>query len=80
MRLASPWSELQKLPYLVRSLSYSIDGYCSDRALQSAVIREGLRLSYGVTTRLPRIAHEDIRYKNYVIPAGVSIASFPVGK
>lgn len=40
--------------------------------MQSAVIKEGLRLSYGTTTRLPRIAHEDIRYKEHVIPAGVS--------
>ncbi|KAJ6440648.1 putative thiol methyltransferase 2 [Purpureocillium lavendulum] len=36
----------------------------------SAVVREGLRLSYGTTTRLPRIAHEDIRYNGHVIPAG----------
>ncbi|KAK5651824.1 hypothetical protein OQA88_11593 [Cercophora sp. LCS_1] len=36
-----------------------------------AVIREALRLSYGVTTRLPRIAHEDIKYKGYIIPAGL---------
>lgn len=39
--------------------------------LQTSVIREGLRLSYGVTTRLPRIAHHDIQYGEHVIPAGV---------
>ncbi len=38
---------------------------------QSAVVKEGLRLSYGVTTRLPRVSHSEIRYKDYVIPAGV---------
>lgn len=43
----------------------------------SAVIREGLRLSYGVTTRLPRIAHEDIVYKNFVIPAGTPVSQTP---
>lgn len=41
--------------------------------LQSAVVREGLRLSYGVTTRLPRVAHEEIQYKEYTIPAGVCL-------
>jgi cytochrome P450 len=45
--------------------------------MQSAVIREGLRLSYGLTTRLPRIAHEDIKYKEWVIPAGVRIITLP---
>lgn len=38
----------------------------------TAVIREGLRLSYGVTTRLPRITQEDLHYKEFIIPAGVS--------
>ncbi|KAK1580039.1 cytochrome P450 [Colletotrichum navitas] len=40
----------------------------------TAVIREGLRLSYGVTTRLPRIAHHDIEYKGYRIPAGTPVS------
>ncbi|KAK3343373.1 cytochrome P450 [Lasiosphaeria hispida] len=39
-----------------------------------AVIREAIRLSYGVTTRLPRIAHEDIKYGDYVIPAGTPVS------
>lgn len=47
---------------------------------QTGVIREGLRLSHGVTTRLPRVAPmESLRYKNWVIPPGVcytSIAPF----
>ncbi|KAK3693065.1 cytochrome P450 [Podospora appendiculata] len=43
----------------------------------NAVIKEGLRLSYGTTTRLPRIAHEDIRYKDYVIPAGTPVSETP---
>ncbi|TQN65799.1 Cytochrome P450 monooxygenase sdnE [Colletotrichum shisoi] len=43
----------------------------------TAVIREGLRLSYGVTTRLPRIAHHDIEYKGYRIPAGTPVSQTP---
>ncbi|KND89070.1 Trichodiene oxygenase [Tolypocladium ophioglossoides CBS 100239] len=43
----------------------------------SAVVREGLRLSYGVTTRLPRVAHEEIRYKEHVIPAGTPVSETP---
>lgn len=43
----------------------------------AAVIKEGLRLSYGTTTRLPRIAREDIKYKNYTIPAGTPVSETP---
>jgi cytochrome P450 len=38
----------------------------------SAVIAEGLRISIGVTARLPRIATEEVlTYKEWVIPFGV---------
>ncbi|KAM7211957.1 cytochrome P450 monooxygenase sdnE [Rhypophila decipiens] len=40
----------------------------------SAVVKEGLRLSYGITVRNPRIEREDIRYKDYVIPAGTPVS------
>ncbi|KAK4655496.1 hypothetical protein QC762_302900 [Podospora pseudocomata] len=40
----------------------------------TAVIKEALRLSYGITTRLPRVAHEAIIYKQYVIPAGTPVS------
>ncbi|KAF5500515.1 Cytochrome P450 monooxygenase sdnE [Colletotrichum siamense] len=43
----------------------------------NSVIREGLRLSYGVTTRLPRIAHHDIQYGEHVIPAGTPVSETP---
>ncbi|KAI8253328.1 Exopolygalacturonase X-1 [Colletotrichum sp. SAR 10_77] len=43
----------------------------------TSVIREGLRISYGVTTRLPRIAHHDIQYGAYVIPAGTPVSETP---
>ncbi|KAI4242602.1 MAG: hypothetical protein L6R40_003983 [Gallowayella cf. fulva] len=40
----------------------------------TAVILEGLRLSYGVATRLPRIAPDRIiQYKQYSIPPGVML-------
>ncbi|KAK3331479.1 cytochrome P450 [Apodospora peruviana] len=42
-----------------------------------AVIKEGLRLSYGTSVRLPRIAHQDIKYKDYVIPAGTPVSQTP---
>ncbi|TQS33714.1 hypothetical protein Golomagni_05931, partial [Golovinomyces magnicellulatus] len=43
----------------------------------TAVIKEGLRLSYGVTTRLPRISNEDMIYKDHVIPAGTPVSQAP---
>lgn len=43
----------------------------------SAVIQEGLRLSYGITTRLPRIASDPVQYQSWVIPPGTPISSTP---
>ncbi|KAK4173318.1 putative cytochrome P450 E-class, group I [Triangularia setosa] len=44
----------------------------------TAVIKESLRLSYGITTRLPRLAHEDISYKNaYFILTGPTMFPEP---
>lgn len=41
--------------------------------IQSAVINEGLRLSHGASSRMPRIAtEENLQYKEWIIPAGVS--------
>lgn len=41
---------------------------------QTAVINEGIRLMFGVTTRLPRVSPtEALRYKDWVIPPGVSL-------
>jgi cytochrome P450 len=39
----------------------------------SAVIMEGLRLSYGVSLRSQRIAYEPMRYGDYIIPPGVPV-------
>ncbi|KAK4159685.1 cytochrome P450 monooxygenase sdnE [Cladorrhinum sp. PSN259] len=44
----------------------------------SATIKEGIRMSYGVSTRLPRISDVDITYKGYIIPAGTPVSSTPL--
>lgn len=45
--------------------------------IQSAVIQEGLRLSSIVTTRLPRIAPDEVlEYMQWQIPAGVCEARY----
>ncbi|KAK2766809.1 hypothetical protein FQN54_006123 [Arachnomyces sp. PD_36] len=40
----------------------------------TAIVQEGIRLNHGVTTRLPRISHEPIRYKDWEIPAGTPVS------
>ncbi|KAK2792149.1 hypothetical protein FQN52_003917 [Onygenales sp. PD_12] len=40
----------------------------------SAVISEGIRLSYGVTTRTPRQLDEPLPYKDWVIPARAALS------
>lgn len=38
------------------------------------MVRESLRLGFGITCRLPRVAPEEVlRYKGYEIPPGVSL-------
>ncbi|KAF2665445.1 cytochrome P450 [Microthyrium microscopicum] len=39
-----------------------------------AVVSEGLRISCGITTRLPRLARESIIYKDWVVPPGTPIS------
>ena len=40
----------------------------------NAVIKEGFRISYGITSRLTRIApNEDLAFNNYVIPTGTPV-------
>ena len=67
---------LEQLPYLVRLPLFLSRGSEPDTSTQTAVINEGIRLMYGVTTRLPRVAPtEALRYKDWVIPPGVSNAN-----
>ncbi|KAL1962675.1 hypothetical protein VTN77DRAFT_9309 [Rasamsonia byssochlamydoides] len=40
----------------------------------TAVINEGLRLNVGVMSRLPRIAHEPIHYREWEIPPGTPVS------
>lgn len=40
----------------------------------NAVIKEGLRLYYGVSQRLPRIHDADVHYKNTLIPKGTPMS------
>ena len=44
----------------------------------TAVIKEGLRLYYGISQRLPRIHNADVHFRNTVIPRGtpISMSSF----
>ncbi|KAF2113499.1 putative cytochrome P450 [Lophiotrema nucula] len=34
----------------------------------SAVVMEGLRITWGISTRLPRVAHEPLKYAEWIIP------------
>ncbi|WPH01371.1 Hypothetical protein R9X50_00421400 [Acrodontium crateriforme] len=43
----------------------------------SAIVQEGLRLSHGITTRLPRTASEPLFYKNFQIPSGTPVSQTP---
>lgn len=40
----------------------------------TSVIKEGLRLSYGASIRLPRIFNEPLRYEDWVIPPGTPVS------
>jgi cytochrome P450 len=68
------WSQLEKLPLLVRNYRFSPAemNRVSVDIFQGGVIQEALRLSYGLSGRLARIAPtENLVYKDHVIPAGV---------
>ena len=75
-------SQLEPLPFLVSLTNRSGDNESVSTCSllpQTRVVNECLRLSFGVTSRLPRIAtHEALQYKDHVIPPGVSLKSpFP---
>lgn len=40
----------------------------------NAVIKEAVRLSYGLATRNPRLFHTPIQYKDWIIPAGTPVS------
>jgi cytochrome P450 len=37
-------------------------------------VKEGIRLAYGIASRLPRVARNELRYQNWVIPAGTPVS------
>lgn len=67
--------KLEALPYLVSVQSHCTENIESDFIMQTAVIYEGLRISFGVASRLPRIVPPaGFQYKNFYLPPGVSTA------
>jgi cytochrome P450 len=54
--------QLEQLPYLVRIFSDHVESFIQYRSMpfQTAVIQEGLRLSFGVSTRLQRVASTEV--------------------
>ena len=70
--------KLQKLRDEIRTVMPTPNSLPSLTTLEqlpylTAVINEGVRLMFGVTTRLPRVSpNEPLTYKNWTIPAGVS--------
>ncbi|KAI6821857.1 hypothetical protein KC340_g12656 [Hortaea werneckii] len=40
----------------------------------SGCVKEGTRFSYGISGRLPRVLHEPVQYREYIIPAGTAIS------
>lgn len=64
--------KLEPLPYLVSVINTILDSIQAADLKQSAVIKEGLRLSFGVPGRLPRDVPEGGQvFHGVFIPAGV---------
>lgn len=40
----------------------------------TGVVREGIRLAYGIASRIPRVAHRDVQFQDWTIPAGTPIS------
>ncbi|KUJ20796.1 cytochrome P450 [Mollisia scopiformis] len=69
---------LEKLKHELKDVAPDADtsAKLSQLPYLSAMIAEALRLSHGVTTRLPRIATDEImRYKDWEIPFGTPVSS-----
>ena len=37
-------------------------------------VKEGIRLAYGIASRLPRVARQDLKYRDWIIPAGTPVS------
>jgi hypothetical protein len=65
------WATLEKLPYFIRLPRLS---HYSLTPRYSATVLEAIRLSYGVTTRLPRIAPDEaLVYEGTFKPPGQAV-------
>ncbi|KAE8403677.1 cytochrome P450 [Aspergillus pseudonomiae] len=65
---------LFRLPFLLFSRIAVTDALFTD-SMKRAVIKEGLQLSFGVLTRLPRVApFEALNYKGHLIPPGTPVS------
>jgi len=64
--------KLEQLPYLVSALPGSV--FPNSHCVQTACITEGVRMMSGVTTRLPRVAHEPMKYQEWEIPTGTPVS------
>lgn len=72
------WKQLEQLPHLVGSGFIISPPQAStsrkaDSSSQTNIIKEGLLISVPICSRLPLIAYEPLQYKEWVIPAGVSL-------
>lgn len=78
-------------PHILRKLkdelkTVNLDGKSEQQLLRqleklpylTGVVKESLRLSHGVSLRLPRIApSQEMRYRDWIIPAGTSVGMTP---
>ena len=66
---------LEELPYLVRMLLrlHFIKRFHGSRGFQRAVVKETLRISALITSRLPLVAYEALEYHTWKIPAKVRL-------
>lgn len=63
---------LEGLPWLVSVFKHSADSLVLISFLQTAIIKETLRVGGATTARMPRISpHSPLLYKNWIIPPGV---------
>lgn len=77
--LTSAPEKLQRLRDEIQAVERESDGSLSLAKLEhlpylTACITEGVRMMSGVTNRLPRVAHEPMKYAEWKIPAGTPVS------
>ena len=48
--------------------------YLEQSPYLTGCIKEGIRLAYGIASRLPRVARQDLKYKDWAIPTGTPVS------